>query len=117
MSTFAQAGSGWTLAENHSMILEMVDYEPMGGTRHFIVLEERGAVSLRLGKNLNRLLSTTKSHRSQTYFCERVFQGFTHPDLLKKHQEMCRHFPIQVTKTVDQEISFKNWAKTKETLL
>ena len=29
---------------------------------------------------------------------------------------MCRHFPIQVTKTVDQEISFKNWTKTEETL-
>lgn len=67
-------------------------------------------------KKLNRLLSTTKSHRSQTYFCERSFRGFTRPDLLEKHHEMCRHFPIQVTKTVDQEISFKNWAKTEETL-
>ena len=28
-------------------------------------------------KNLNRLLSRSKSHHSQTYFCERCFQGFT----------------------------------------
>ena len=34
MSTFAQAGSGWTFEENHSMILEMVDYEPMGGSSY-----------------------------------------------------------------------------------
>ena len=28
-------------------------------------------------KNLNRLLSSTKSHNHQIYFCERCFQGFT----------------------------------------
>ena len=29
---------------------------------------------------------------------------------------MCRHFPAQVTKTVDQEIKFTSWAKTEPTL-
>ena len=67
-------------------------------------------------KNLNRLLSKTKSHREQTYFCERCFQGFTRPDLLSKHMEVCQHFPIQAVTVVDEEISFKNWAKTEETL-
>jgi len=34
MSTFMQAGSGWTLEENHTLVLEMVDYEPMGGSSY-----------------------------------------------------------------------------------
>ena len=40
---------------------------------------------------------------------ERCFQGFIRPDLLKKHMETCKHFPIQATTTVDKEIRFKNW--------
>ena len=67
-------------------------------------------------KNLNRLLSRTKSHHSQTYFCERCFQGFISPDLLSKHVEICRHIPIQAVQVADEEISFKNWAKTEENL-
>ena len=63
-----------------------------------------------------RLLSRVNKHNEQTYFCDRYFQGFTHPDLLEKHQEMYRHFPAQVTKTVDQEIKFTSWAKTEPTL-
>ena len=34
MSTFMQAGSGWTLEENHALVLEMVNYEPMGGSSY-----------------------------------------------------------------------------------
>lgn len=68
-------------------------------------------------KNLNRLLSSSKSHRNQTYFCERCFQGFVRPDLLTKHQETCRNIPIQAVMVVDKETSFKNSAKTGETLL
>ena len=67
-------------------------------------------------KNLNRLLSRTKSHHSQTYFCERCFQGFIRPDLLRKHMEICPHIPIQAVQVADEEISFKNWAKTEESL-
>ena len=67
-------------------------------------------------KNLNRLLSRTKSYGGQTYFCERCFQGFIRPDLLSNHISNCQHFPIQATTVVDQEISFKNWSKTEETL-
>lgn len=67
-------------------------------------------------KHFNRLLSRVNKHNGQTYFCERCFHGFTRPDLLAKHQEMCRHFPAQVTKTVDQEIKFTSWAKTEPTL-
>lgn len=32
MSIFAQSGSGWTLDENQASILEMVHYEPIGGS-------------------------------------------------------------------------------------
>ena len=34
MSTFMQAGSGWTLQENHALALEMVDYQPLGGSSY-----------------------------------------------------------------------------------
>ena len=34
MSTFMQAGSGWTLEENHALALEMVDYDPTGGSSY-----------------------------------------------------------------------------------
>lgn len=68
-------------------------------------------------KNLNRLLSHTKSHNHQMYFCERCFQGFTRQDLLNKHGEICKDFPIQNTVPVDEEICFKNWAKTEECFL
>ena len=34
MSAFAQAGSGWTLEESHALALEMVDYQPIGGTSY-----------------------------------------------------------------------------------
>lgn len=34
MSVFAQAGSGLTLEENQALVLEMVDYEPMGGSSY-----------------------------------------------------------------------------------
>lgn len=67
-------------------------------------------------KNFNRLLSRVNKHIGQTYFCERCFHGFTRPDLLGKHQEMCCHLPAQVTKTVHQEIKFTSWAKTEPTL-
>ena len=30
MSLFAQSGSGWTLEENYALILEIVDYVPLG---------------------------------------------------------------------------------------
>ena len=69
-----------------------------------------------LVKNFNRLLSRTKSHHEQNFFCQRCFQGFIRPDLLEKHSEICRHIPIQAVQVVDEEISFKNWAKTEESL-
>ena len=34
MSTFMQAGSGWTLSRNHALVLEMVDYQPLGGSSY-----------------------------------------------------------------------------------
>lgn len=34
MSTFMKAGSRWTLEENHTLALEMVDYEPIGGSSY-----------------------------------------------------------------------------------
>ena len=34
MSIFAQAGSGWTLEENHALVLEMTDYQPIGGSSY-----------------------------------------------------------------------------------
>lgn len=220
MSTFMKAGSRWTLEENHTLALEMVDYEPIGGSSYqceavinvknedqqcfnwsilatlhpaskdaqritkyqeykdelnftginfpvtidqigkfeknnprisvtVIGVEEektkQGAeqscsLSLRVPdkqlenhvvllywqqkeqydyawvKNLNRLLSRTKSVKNQTFFCERCFQGFIRSGLLKKHSEIYQHIPIQAVTVVDQEISFKNWAKTEETL-
>ena len=67
-------------------------------------------------KSPNRLLSRLNKHHPQTFFCERCFQGFTRPDLLQKHGEMCCHFPVQVTKTVDKEIKFTSWAKIESTL-
>ena len=67
-------------------------------------------------KNLNRLLSNTKKHHPRTYFCERCFQGFTKPDLLHKHSEICKDIPIQAVQMVDEEISFKSWIKTEECL-
>ena len=66
---------------------------------------------------MHGLLFSTKSHRDQTYFCERCFQGFIRPDLLSKHMEICSHIPIQAVQVVDEEISFKNWAKTEESLV
>ena len=67
-------------------------------------------------KNFNRLLSRTKSHHEQTFFCQRCLQGFIRPDLLIKHKEICKTFPAQAVQVVDEEISFKSWAKTEETL-
>ena len=67
-------------------------------------------------KNLNRLLSHTKTVRNQSYFCERCFQGFTLSELLSQHTEICQHIPIQAVQMVDEEIRFKNWAKTEPTL-
>ena len=32
MATFMQAGSGWILSRNHAVVLEMVDYQPLGGS-------------------------------------------------------------------------------------
>lgn len=55
-------------------------------------------------KSLNRLLSRSKSHRGQTYFCERCFQGFVLFGLLVKHSETYQHFPVQAKTMVDQEI-------------
>ena len=34
MTIFAQAGSGWTLQANQSLVLEMVDYRPIGGSSY-----------------------------------------------------------------------------------
>ena len=34
LATFMQAGSGWTLHENHALILEMVDFQPIGGSSY-----------------------------------------------------------------------------------
>ena len=34
MSTFLQAGSRWTLEENHALALEMVVYESIGGSSY-----------------------------------------------------------------------------------
>lgn len=34
MSIFAQAGSGWTLHENHALILEIDTYEPLQGSSY-----------------------------------------------------------------------------------
>ena len=227
MSIFAQAGSGWTLQANQSLSLEMVDYQPIGGSsyielpkniydtksivnvknddqkcfmwsilaalhpanyhpervihykpfedelnftgiefpvtvdqivkferlnpdisitvlgidipdneekeaskvfplrvpdqqqEHHIVLVHwsRGDIHhYAWVKNLNRLLAHTKKKDHRTYFCERCFQGFTKPQLLQKHSETCRSIPIQAVQMVDEEISFKSWAKTEECL-
>ena len=67
-------------------------------------------------KNLNRLLSSTKSHNAQTYFCDRCFQGFIRADLLEIHSENCENIPIQRVQLLKEKISFKAWAKTEETL-
>ena len=210
MATFMQAGSGWTLQENHALVLEMVDYTPIGGSTYielpkdvydtksivnvknedqacfkWAVLsalhpaehhaerlshyqpyseelnlngiefpvtvdeigkfeklnpeisvtilgyekpekkeEKSGLFPLRVPdqqqenhvvllywskgdvyhyawvKNLNRLLSHTKTVRNQSYFCERCFQGFIRPDLLGKHLDICRSIPIQAVQMV-----------------
>ena len=34
MSIFAQAGSGWTLEANQALVLEMTDYQPIGGSTY-----------------------------------------------------------------------------------
>ena len=34
MSLFAKAGSGWTLHQNHALILEMDAYEPLQGSSY-----------------------------------------------------------------------------------
>lgn len=229
MSAFAQAGSGWTLEENHALAQEMVDYPPIGGTsyielpkdvydtkavinvenqdkecfkwsilaalhpaskdaqrvtkyqeykeelnfeginfpvtvyqiskfkkhnpgisvtvigieekktkqgvkqsclfplrvpdkqleKHLTLLywEQKEQYHYAWVKNLNRLLSGTKSVKNQTYFSERCFQRFVRPGLLAKHMDTCQHIPIQAVMVVDEEISFKNWAKTDETLV
>ena len=226
LSTFMQAGSGWTLQENHALILEMVDYQPLGGSSYIklpkdvydtksiinvqnqdqkcfkwsilaalhpanhdaervskyqtfkeelnftgiqfpVTVDQIGKFEklnpgisvtviginvsdkthgksklfpLRVPdeeqenhvvlihwskgershyawvKNINRLLSHTKSHNHQMYFCERCFQGFTRQDLLLKHSETCKDIPIQAVEVVHEEISFRNWAKTEECL-
>ena len=54
----------------------------------------------------NLLLYRLNKHNGQRDFCERCFQGFVHPGLFQKHEEMCHHFPAQATKTVDHEIKF-----------
>ena len=225
MATFMQAGSGWTLSRNHAVVLEMVDYQPLGGSsyielpkdiydtkaivnvknqdqecfkwsvlaalypalknaerithyqpykdelnldgidfpvsidqiskfekqnpgisvtvigieeperskkgvvlpsvlfplrvpdqqlkKHVVLLywEQNQQYHYALVKNVNRLLSRTKSHHSQTFFCERCFQGFIRPDLLEKHSEICKTLPTQAVQVVDEEISFKSWAE------
>ena len=227
MTLFAQAGSGWTLEENNALVLEMVDYQPIGASSYIElpkdVYDTKSMVNIKnkdqkcfmwsvlaalhpvnhnpqrvnhyepfedelnvngidfpmtvdqivkfeklnpgisitvLGidepenkekessklfplrvpdhqrenhivllywsegdqyhyawvKNLNRLLSHTKTHGHQTYFCERCFRGFTHPNLLNKHSEICKDIPIQAVQMVDEEIRFKNWAKSEECL-
>ena len=227
LSTFMQAGSGWTLYENHALILEMVDFQPIGGSSYIElpkdvydtksvinvqnqdqecfkwsvlaalhpanrdaeriskyqayqeelnftgitfpvtvdqisrfeklnpgisvtvigieipsnpvknpsilfplrvpdVQQENHVVLIHWSKgmkshyawvkNLSRLLANTKKGHNRTYFCERCFQGFTKPELLSKHSENCRHIPIQAVEVVDEEICFKNWAKTEECL-
>ena len=67
-------------------------------------------------KNINRLLSSTKAYRNQTYFCERCFQGFMRQDLLEVHSENCSSVPIQRVQLFKEKIAFKAWAKTEETL-
>ena len=67
-------------------------------------------------KNISRLLANTKKGHNRTYFCERCFQGFTKPELLSKHSENCKDIPIQAVEVIDEEICFKNWAKTEECL-
>ena len=228
MATFMQAGSGWTLSRNHALVLEMVDYQPLGGgsyielpkdiyntkavvnvknkdkecfkwsvlaalhpadhhaerlthyqpykddlnfeginfpvtidqiskfekqnpgisvtvigidepekkrvvprsvlfplrvsdqqlEKHVVLLywEREEQYHYAWVKNLDRLLSHTKTHHDRTFFCERCFQGFTRPDLLNKHQEICSHIPIQAVQVVNEVISFKNWSKTEECL-
>ena len=227
MSLFAQAGSGWTLEANNALVLEMVDYQPLGGSTYIElpkdVYDTKSIVNIKnedqecfkwsilaalhpadhnpqrishyepyseelnftgiefpvtvdqirkfeklnptisvtvLGieeaekkgqdpskvfplrvpdeqrenhivllywsqeelthyawvKNLNRLLSHTKTHGQQTHFCERCFQGFTRPNLLLKHSEICRHIPVQAVQMVDEEIRFKSWIKSEECL-
>ena len=37
MCLYAQAGSGWTLEENQALVLEMVDYHPIGGTSYIVL--------------------------------------------------------------------------------
>ena len=51
-------------------------------------------------KNFNRLLSRTKSHHEQTFFCQRCLQGFIRPDLLIKHKEICNTFPPKLFKSL-----------------
>lgn len=68
-------------------------------------------------KNLNRLLSRTKSVKNQTFFCERCFRGFIRPDLLKEHSEICQHIFIQAVTVVDQEISFKKLGQDRRNAL
>ena len=227
MAIFAQAGSGWTLEENHALVVEMVEYTPIGGSSYIElpkdVYDTKSIVNVKnedqacfmwsilaalhptdhnpqrvssykpyedelifngiqfpvtvdqivkfeklnpgisitvLGidepekkgedpsvifplrvphkqqqhhvvllywsqgenhhyawvKNLNRLLSYTKKHRGQSFFCERCFQSFTKPELLHKHLDICRSIPIQAVQMVDEEIAFKSWAKTEECL-
>ena len=227
MTIFAQAGSGWTLEQNHALVLEMVEYQPIGASSYIElpkdVYDTKSIVNIKnedqkcfmwsilaalhpanhnaerishyqpfteelnlngihfpvtvdqipkfeklnpdisvtvLGieeaekkgedpsvifplrvpdqqqdhhvvliywsqgenyhyawvKNVNRLLSHTKTHGHQTYFCERCFQGFTRPDLLQKHSDICKDIPIQAVQMVDEEIKFKSWIKTEECL-
>ena len=227
MTTFMQAGSGWVLEENHALVLEMIEYAPIGGSSYlelpvdishtkaviniqyedqqcfmwsilsalFPALKDAQRISkyqdytqelnfsgmnfpitidqiskfetlnpmisvtvigceekpskkgkkshlfpLRVPdvkkenhvtllywgkgtkyhyawvKNLNRLLYSTKSHKCQTYFCERCFQGFIRQDLLENHAENCQSIPIQAVSLVKEKISFKAWSKTEETL-
>ena len=81
-----------------------------------VVLRTRCKLSLRLGKNLNRLLSKTKPHKCQTYVCEHCFQGFIRQVLLDMHSESCQSISIQAVSVVKEKISFKSWSTTEETL-
>ena len=67
-------------------------------------------------KNLNRLLASTKKTHNGKHFCRRCLQSFKRQDLLDNHVEFCRNVPIQNVEVADEEICFKNWGKTEESL-
>ena len=61
-------------------------------TTHFnlLLLSKNKMHHYCLIKNLDRLLSHSKTHRSRTYFCHYCLQGFTSQPILKSHIENCR---------------------------